>query len=120
MSGRYKPNELEMTLRIATKAIDQILEQKPRGGLVVNKGQADEAKMSYQEAKLCLERIQRQYGAQGAFSLGICGSCSHWSTSGHCTGDYGDMGNCKFMPGKIVHRYDCCEKHSKEGGGYGL
>lgn len=109
-----------MALKIATKAIDQLIEQKPKGGLIVNKGQDTESKMSYKEAKLCLERIKRQYGVQGAFSLGICGSCTHWNTAGHCTGHWEDMGNCRFMSNKIVHRYDCCDKHSKQGGGYGL
>ena len=120
MNSNYKPNELEMALKIATKAVNQLLEQKPKGGLIVNKDTGVEARMSYQEALLCLERIKRQYSVQGAFSLGICGSCSHWSTAGHCTGDWEDMGNCRFMPGKVVHRYDCCDKHSKKGGGYGL
>lgn len=116
----YKPNELEMALRIANKAIDQLLAQKPKGGLIVNKGEDIEAKMSYREAKMCLKRIERQYSVQGAFSLGICGNCSHWNTAGHCTGDYKDMGSCRFLPGKIVHRYDCCDKHSKKNGGWGL
>lgn len=110
-----------MSLRIALKAIDQLLEQKPKGGLVVNRGQDTEAKMSYQEAKLCIERIQRQYSVQGAFSLGICGNCSNWNTAAHNTGKWGDIGSCKFMSGKeLVHRYDCCEKHSKKNGGWGL
>ena len=117
----YKPNELEMSLKIALKAIDQLLEQKPKGGLVVNKDTDIEAKMSYKEAKLCIERIQRQYSVQGAFSLGICGDCSYWTTAGHNTGKHEDMGTCKFLHGKdIVHRYDCCEKHSKKNGGWGL
>lgn len=116
----YKPNELEMALRIALKGIDQLLEQKQKGGLVVNKGTDIEARMSYKEAKLCVERIQRQYSVQGAFSLGICGSCKNWSTAGHCTGNWEDMGSCKLLSGKTTHRYDCCDKHSKENGGWGL
>lgn len=108
-----------MFLKIATKAIDQLLEQKPKGGLIVNKGQDIEAKMSYQEAKKCLKRIERKYGLQGAFSLGLCAGCTHWNTKGHCTGDYQDFGACR-LSGKTTHRYDSCDKHSKENGGWGL
>lgn len=115
----YKPNELEMALRIAKKAIDQLLEQKPKGGLVVNKGQDIEAKMSYQEAKLCIDRIQRRFGSLGAFSFGICGCCTKWSTAEHCTGIWGDFGTCR-VTNKHTHRYDSCQHHSKENGGWGL
>lgn len=115
----YKPNELEMALKIAMKAIDQLIEQKPKGGLIVNRGQATEAKMSYQNAKMCLKRIERKYSVQGAFSLGICGGCSYWNTLSHCTGDYKDFGTCR-LSGKDTHRYDSCDKHSKENGGWGL
>ena len=116
---KYKPNELEIALRIAVKAIDQLIDQKPKGGLVVNRGQDTEAKMSYQQAKMCLKRIERRYAKQGAFSLGICGGCSYWNTASHITGDYKDFGVCK-LSGKDTHRYDSCDNHSKENGGWGL
>lgn len=119
MAGTFKPNELEMALKIAKKAVDQLLEQKPKGGLVVNKGQADEARMSYQEARLCIDRIERSFSRHGAFSFGICGSCTKWDTRGHISGAYMDCGTCK-LSGKQTNRYDCCERHSKEGGGFGL
>ena len=115
----YKPNELEMALRIAKKAIDQLMEQKPHGGLIVNKGTDVEAKMSYKEATKCLKRIERKYSIQGAFSLGICTGCSHWNTARHITGDYKDFGVCRIT-GKTTHRYDSCDSHSKENGGWGL
>ena len=118
-TSEHKPNELEMTLRIALKAIDQLLEQKPKGGLIVNKGQDAEARMSYAEAKLCLERIQRRFAGLGAFSLGICGDCLKWKTAGHGTGKYEDFGRCSES-GKTAHRYDSCDKHSKTNGGWGL
>ena len=115
----YKPNELEIALKIATKAIDQLLEQKPKGGLVVNRGQDVEARMSYQEAKLCLQRITRRFSQKGTFSIGICHGCSYWETSSHFTGQYKDFGTCK-LSNKMTHRYDTCDKHSKENGGWGL
>lgn len=115
----YKPNELEMALRIALKAIDQLMEQKPKGGLIVNKGQDIEAKMSYHEAKLCIQRIERRFGNLGAFSFGICGCCDKWSTSNSCTSQYKDFGTC-FVGNKLTHRYDSCDHHSKKNGGWGL
>ena len=115
----YKPNELEMALKIALKVIDHLLAEKPKGGLVVNKGQDIEAKMSYRKAKQCIKRIQRRFGSLGAFSFGICGDCTKWDISGHCTGDYEDFGTCKSTK-KYTHRYDCCNNHSIENGGWGL
>ena len=115
----YKPNELEMALKIAMRAIDQLMVEKPKGGLIVNKGQDTEAKMSYKEARLCLERLERRFGGLGAFSFGICGCCTKWDTRPHCTAHWKDFGTCK-VDGKSTHRYDSCENHSKKNGGWGL
>lgn len=114
----YKPNELEMALKIAKKAIDSLIEEKPNGGLVVNKGQDIEAKMSYQKAKMCLERVQTKFSLSGAFSFGICGECSYWTTDGHYS-VYDDCGGCKLTK-KSTHRYYSCPKHSEKNGGWGL
>ena len=108
-----------MALKIAIKAIDQLLEQKPKGGLIINKGKDTESKLSYKEAKLCMERIHRRFGHLGAFSFGICGGCTKWNTSGHFTGQWKDFGTCR-VTGKYTHRYDSCGHHSKENGGWGL
>ena len=108
-----------MALKIAYRALDQLMEQKPKGGLVVHKGTELESRMSYQEAKLCLERIERKFALQGAFSLGICGGCTKWKTDGHCTGKWEDYGNC-IVTRKTMHRYDSCDQHSIKNGGWGL
>lgn len=117
--SHYKPNELEMALKIAMKAIDQLMIEKPKGGLIVNKGQDIEAKMSYKEAKLCIERIQRRFGMLGAFSFGICGCCDKWDTRPHGTAHWKDFGTCTLSR-TTTHRYDSCNHHSKENGGWGL
>lgn len=117
--SKYKPNELEMALRIAKKAIDALMADKPKGGLVVNKDTLYEAKMSYREAKLCMERLERRFDILGAFSLGICGGCTKWKTAGHGTAHWEDCGTC-MLTNKSTHRYDSCDKHSKENGGWGL
>lgn len=117
--SHYKPNELEMALKIAIKAIDRLMEQKPNGGLIVNKGQDIESKMSYREAKLCIERIERRFGMLSAFSFGICGECTKWDTRPHETAHWKDFGTC-IVNNKITHRYDSCERHSEENGGWGL
>lgn len=117
--GHHKPNELEMALKIAKKAIEQLIKQKPKGGLIVNKGEDTEAKMSYKEALLCIDRIERKYSVQGAFSLGICEGCTKWNTAPHCTAHYKDFGTCR-VSGKDTHRYDSCDQHSLKNGGWGL
>ena len=114
----YKANELEMTLKIALKALDQLLEQKPKGGLIVNKGQPSESKMAYAEARLRIECIQRMFEQQGAFSFGICANCTKWNQSSTDSGKWGDFGQCKTKG--LTHRYYACESHSKKNGGYGL
>ena len=115
----HKPNELAMALRVAMKVLDQAIEQKPKGGLIVNKGQDIEAKMSYQEARLCLERIQDTFALKGAFSFGICGECTHWQPQ-FFTGKNENLGKCGGFAGNTKYRYDCCNRHSRENGGYGL
>lgn len=115
--SHHKPNELELALKIAFKAIDRMIEEKPKGGLIVNKGQDIEAKMSYKEARLCLERIERMFGMSGAFSLGICGECTSWNPRWYTTWEYEDFGKCG---NNKKHRYDSCIRHSKENGGWGL
>ena len=115
---RHKPNELEMTLKIALKAIDQMIEQKPKGGLIINKGQNTEAKLSYKEARLCMERIERMFGHEGAFSFGICANCTKWSQGSTDSGKWGDFGECKSKG--LTHRYSSCDQHSKKNGGWGL
>lgn len=112
-------NELELSLKIAKKAIDQLIEQKPNGGLILNKGLPTESKMSYKEAKRCMERIERRFGGLGAMSFGICGECTLWNTVGHGPSPWKDFGTCKAS-GKDTHRYDSCGNHSKENGGWGL
>lgn len=113
----YKPNELEMALKIAMKAIDKLMDDKPKGGLIVNKDQDIEARMSYKEARVCIERIKRHYANEGAFSMGICGECTKWNTRGNSSGKFEDFGRCGD---NTKHRYDCCCHHSIENGGWGL
>lgn len=115
----FRSNELELALKIAIKAIDRLLAEKPKGGLILNRGQDIESKMSYREAKLCIERIERRFGGLGAFSFGICGECTKWNTAAHNTAHWKDFGTCSAT-NKHTHRYDCCERHSKENGGWGL
>lgn len=115
----HKPNELEMALKIAQRALDTLIDEKPNGGLIVHKGQDTEAKMSYREAKLCIERIERRFGVLGAFSFGICGCCTKWNTKPHGTAHWKDFGTCTNT-NKVMHRYDSCGNHSKKNGGWGL
>ena len=113
----HKPNELEMAFKILNKAIDRLIEEKPKGGLIVNKGTDIEAKMSYVEAKKCLDRIKTKYDLAGAFSFGICGECTSWNTGYFTLDPNKSLGKCG---GNTKHRYDGCVKHSKENGGWGL
>lgn len=117
--SNHKMNELEMFLKIAKKAINQLVEQKPKGGLVLHKGEPTESRMSYQEAMMCLERLERMFQYRGASSFGICGGCSRWDTSSHNTGNWKDMGTCKLTQ-KITHKYESCGDHSIKNGGWGL
>jgi len=112
-------NEIQMFLKCAKKALQLQIDERPKSGLIVNKGTDQEARMRYVEAMTCIEKLETMFAVSGALSLGICHSCSYMDKRGHSS-RHDCIGQCKLNKGKFVHDYNSCAQHSKEGGGYGL
>lgn len=85
-------------------------------GIVIAKGQKNEKKFSYVQAQLVLQRIQSAAAIRGCFSFGVCQTCHRYDTSSY---EFATSGVCK-LDGKHHEPFDTCDKHSKEGGGFGL
>ena len=113
---RWKRNELQMLLLCCRKALERQIEVNPKSGVITHKGEKTERKMTYTKALECLEKFEDLYAMSGAFSFGICGECSKFSTAGHQS-RHDCFGHCG---GKSKHCYDSCVNHGKKGGGYGL
>jgi hypothetical protein len=110
----YKKNELEMFLLCSKKALQKLIDENPKSGLIVEKDTSGETKMKYKDALVCLQRLEDTFAIKGAFSFGICGNCTKFNTTGHANKNYG---TCN---GRTVGYFDTCDNHSKEGGGWGL
>lgn len=113
-----KKNELELLLLCAKKALEKVVFEKPSAGVITNRGKKNEAKMRYFEALEGMQKLHTYFALRGAFSFGVCKSCTKWTTKGH--NSVGDaVGDCKRI-GKTVCCYNSCDQHSKRGGGFGL
>ena len=107
----YK-NPLEMLLKSCRKAIQDKVDVNPKAGLKVG-----DNKMRYSEALDLLTALEHHFAVKGAFSFGICLTCTKFSSKGMYPEKPVTLGKCGS---RVVSIFDCCEQHSKEGGGYGL
>lgn len=107
-------NELELFFHAVKKALEKQITLNPKSGVILAKGQSNEARLRYTEALKIAEHLYDQFSVKGCFSLGICGDCTRFSPRGHANRAFGSCGN------KTVDRYDCCINHSKEGAGFGI
>ena len=107
-------SKLELTLHLATKALQRIVDDNPKAGVIVAKGQPNEARMKYSEAIQMMKVLDDYFALKGCKSFGICGTCTKFDNTGRTPDWFGTCG------GKEVHAFDTCPQHSKRGGGYGL
>jgi hypothetical protein len=123
---KFKKNELEMLLLCCEKAINRILDENPKAGIIVDKGEPTEVKMRYKDALVALQKLDVYFGLKGSTSFGLCMTCTKWDRTAHhsvadCCGDCrGGLTRKKDFHPNVFHAYDSCDYHSKEGGGYGL
>lgn len=111
-------NEIESTLLIAEKFIQERLDEGKKG-MVLNKGTNEQIRVNYARAVKTCRRLRLYFGRKGCFSFGICKTCGHYDTRGHFTSPKRSFGKCA-KDGKDKHCYDTCSEHTKEGGGFGL
>jgi hypothetical protein len=112
--GRQLSN-LEALLILTDKMLCKKLEEKPKAGVTLCKGQPNERKLSYREAQGYLQALRDYFGALGCFSLGVCETCTRYTPDPSGS----PFGSCR-TGGNMVHKWHSCDRHSKEGGGYGL
>lgn len=109
-------SDLEALLIVMERLLTAKLEQKPNAGITLAKGQPNERKFSYKEAKKVLSALAQYAGVKGMISIGICQTCTHFDSRAY---DTRTMGTCSLSR-KTVHCFDTCSCHSKEGGGFGV
>lgn len=104
----YK-NPLEMLLKSCRKTIQDKVDVNQKAGLKVG-----DNKLRYSEALELLKALENHFAIKGAFSFGICLSCTKFDNRGVYPKTLGKCNN------KLVSIFDSCDQHSKEGGGPGL
>ena len=107
-------SELEALFIAVDKLIDEKLEQNPKAGIIIGKGQSNEVRIRYVKLKKRLEILHKFFALKGCFSYGVCQTCSKFNTTSSSTKEFGVCQN------RTVHCYDTCSEHSKIGGGFGV
>lgn len=90
--------------------------QEGSKGIVIAKGQPNEKKFSYIHASEVLKNLENAAALRGCFSFGVCYTCKKWDSRLYSESS---MGVCS-IDRKEHYCYDTCDKHSKEGGGFGV
>lgn len=99
--------------------IEKLLSDKTKEGakgIIIAKGQPNERKFTYTQAALVLQTLESVAGQRGCFSFGVCQTCKKWDTSCYTAKI---LGICK-VDKKEHSPFDTCDKHSKDGGGFGI
>lgn len=107
-------SELEVTFIALRKLLKQKLKENPKSGMLVAKGKPNEARLRYKDMLSVLDSLEVKLSQEGCLSFGICKTCGRFNPKVSGRGCFGACGN------KIVHEYDSCEKHTQEGGCFGL
>lgn len=107
-------SELEVTLIAVRKLVKKRLKDNPKAGMVVAKGEPNEARLSYKAMLAVLDSLEVKLGQEGCLSFGVCKTCGRFNPKVSGRGCFGACGS------RIVHEYDSCEKHTTEGGCFGL
>lgn len=108
-------SDYEAFFILVEKLIKEKTEQGAKG-IVIAKGQPNEKKFTYIQAALVLQRIESTEAMQGKFSFGVCQTCHNYNCSSY---NGGILGVCK-LDNKKHDCFESCDKHSKEGGGFGI
>lgn len=110
-NNRATVSDLEATLIVCSKLLDRQLEQNPKAGMVLSSN----CRIRYSRCKKILDELHRKFALSGSFSIGCCQTCSYFNPAYSASGM---LGQCKHKP-DYVHAFDTCEKHSKNGAGFG-
>lgn len=108
-------SDYEAFFILVEKLIREKTEQGAKG-IIIAKGQPNERKFTYIHAAQVLQNLENSAAIRGCFSMGVCYTCMRYNSnmfSEH------SMGVCS-LDRKEHFCYDTCDKHSKEGGGFGV
>ena len=108
-------SDLEAFFIVVEKLIKEKTEQGAKG-IIIAKDQPNERKFTYVHAGLVLQNLINSAAIRGCFSFGTCYTCKRFDTNQY---SQGFMGICN-IDRKEHFVYDTCDKHSKEGGGFGV
>ena len=109
-------SDIEILFHILDKLMDEKLEENPKSGLIMNKGEKNEKRMKYTQAQDKLKALYTYFAEKGTFSIGCCETCSKWNSEMSSTGY---LGKCSSN-NKMCSCFDTCDNHSKKGGGFGI
>lgn len=109
-------SDLEAFLSVTRKLLIDKLEEKPKAGITLAKGNKNERKVRYSDALRYADSLESFLGTRGMFSMGVCQTCKHFDTKSLPDSFFG---KCKIHK-MTVHEYESCLEHSREGGGYGV
>lgn len=108
-------SDYEALFILMEKLIKEKTEQGSKG-IVIARGQKNEKKFTYIQAGLVLQTLENTSAIRGCFSFGVCQTCMNYSSALY---PYQSVGTCK-LDRKEHDCFDTCDKHSKEGGGFGI
>lgn len=109
-------SELELTLIAVKKLLTQKIEASPKAGFIVAKGKPNEARLRYREMLQVIDSLEAKLSLEGCMSFGVCKTCGRFNPKVSSRKCFGACGTTN----KIMHEYDSCDAHTKQGGGFGL
>lgn len=107
-------SELEAYMLCIDKILQHKIEEKPSGGVIINKGEPNQIKLKYEHLRNIHENLSSYLSSEGKFSFGLCMTCGKWNNKGSSTGLYGMCGK------ESTHAYHSCAEHTPIGAGFGL
>lgn len=102
-------NELYIAVNIVKKLLSRKLKEKPNSKIVLHKGKKTEKTVRYADVLKTLESLDRLLAYNGAYSLGVCKTCSKFNPKSCSTGNFGLCGTGD----KVVHEYYSCGQHTE-------
>jgi hypothetical protein len=107
MSRILRNNELEMMLKCAKKALKKSIEENPKSGLIINKGEDNEARMRYTEALENLDWVYYLLKGKDMLKGECCRYCRYYSFRENACWSVCNEGQGRV---EVQHYYDWCNK----------
>lgn len=109
-------NELEQALLALEKIVQAKIDDNPKAGVIINKGQKDEFRIRYKSLLEHIKSIQYQVIVRTSVArYGICKDCDYFDPKGYTE----NHGRCKCPEehsnrGKCMGIYDTCWRNTSK------